>query len=76
MKTFKAGRKRISAEVAGMRDLTGEHVTFILAKSLTGRVGWKIMAEDEKLNLMVNRKVLEQVISRIRWEIIESSINS
>ena len=73
-RSFKAGRKRISVEMTGVGDLAGQEVTFILAKSLAGRVGWKIMTEDEKLNLRVNWEVLEQVISRIRWEMSMQNI--
>ena len=47
-------------------DLTGQEVTFLLAKTLSGRMGWKIMTEDEELSLRINGKGVEQVMRRIR----------
>jgi len=47
-------------------DLTGKEVTFLIKKSLSGRVGWKIMPEDDNLNLKINATILEQVMARIR----------
>ena len=47
-------------------DLIGKEVSFTIKKSLTGRIGWKIMPEDENLNLKMNAYVLEQVMNRIR----------
>ena len=44
----------------------GQEVSFTIKKSLSGRVGWKIMPEEENLNLRVNASVLEQVMNRIR----------
>ena len=49
-------------------DLTGKEVTFLIKKSLSGRVGWKIMPEDDNLNLKINATILEQVMARIRWK--------
>ena len=53
-----------------MLDLTGKEVTFLIKKSLSGRIGWKIMPEDDNLNLKINATILEQVMARIRWEIL------
>ena len=38
----------------------------MLAKTLSGRMGWKIMTEDEELSLRINGKGVEQVMRRIR----------
>lgn len=53
---------------AAILDLTGKEVTFLIKKSLSGRVGWKIMPEDDNLNLKINATILEQVMARIRWK--------
>ena len=50
-----------------MLDLTGKEVSFLIKKSMSGRVGWKIVPEDDNLNLKINATILEQVMSRIRW---------
>lgn len=49
-----------------MLDLTGKEVSFLIKKSMSGRVGWKIMPVDDNLNLKINATILEQVMSRIR----------
>jgi len=41
-------------------------VTFIVRKSMLGRIGWKIMPEDENLDLKMNKDILGQVLERIR----------
>ena len=51
-------------------DLTGQEVTFLLAKTLSGRMGWKIMTEDEELSLRINIKGVEQVMRRIRLAVL------
>ena len=48
-------------------DLRGQEVTFLIRKSLSGRIGWKIMPEDESLNLRINFGCVEQVMQRIRY---------
>ena len=53
-------------------DLTGREITFLIKKSVGGRVGWKIMPEEENLNLKINRHVLETVMNRIRSGINQS----
>ena len=40
---------------------------FLIAKTMSGRVGWKIMAEDENINIRMNREGVEQVMQRLRW---------
>merc|ERR1711936_704850 len=54
------------AQEAAVLDLTGKEVSFLIKKSMSGRVGWKIMPEDDNLNLKINATILEQVMSRIR----------
>jgi len=44
----------------------GTEVTFLIRKSMSGRIGWKIMPEDENLNLRLNKNILEEVMSRVR----------
>ena len=46
--------------------LTRKEVTFKVKKTTTGRMGWKIMPEDEGLNLKINKDVMDQVMDRIR----------
>ena len=50
--------------------LSGQEVIFLIAKTMSGRVGWKIMAEDENMNMRMNREWVDQVMQRIRWFII------
>ena len=47
-------------------DLKGQEVTFLIKKSLSGRIGWKIMSEDETLNMNMCSACVEQVMERIR----------
>ena len=47
-------------------DLRGQEVTFLIRRSMSGRIGWKIMPEDETLNLRMNCGCLEQIMQRIR----------
>ena len=47
-------------------DFRGKEVTFLIRKSMSGRIGWKIMPEDETLNLRMNRGCMEQIMQRIR----------
>lgn len=55
-----------SYQEAPLINLTGTEVTFLVKKSLSGRIGWKIMPEDDNLNLKINAQILEQVMARIR----------
>jgi len=66
-RSFRASREK-SVDKYGHQemDLIGKEVSFTIKKSLTGRIGWKIMPEDENLNLKMNAYVLEQVMNRIR----------
>ena len=45
--------------------MTGKEITFRVKKSTLGRVGWKIMPEDDSLNLKMNKEILSQVLERI-----------
>jgi len=44
----------------------GREVTFKIKKTTLGRIGWKIMPDDESLNLRMNKEILDQVLDRIR----------
>ena len=44
----------------------GEWVTFVIRKSLTGRMGWKIMTDNEDMNLRLNKDTIEMVTEKIR----------
>ena len=46
--------------------MAGQEVTFKIKKSTLGRIGWKIMPEDDSLNLKMNKDILNQVLERIR----------
>ena len=43
-----------------------KEVTFKVKKSTMGRTGWKIMPEDELLNLKINKEIMDQVLDKIR----------
>ena len=47
--------------------IRGEWVTFLIRKSVLGRSGWKIMTENENMNLRLNRETIEMVTEKIRW---------
>ncbi|XP_023337850.1 uncharacterized protein LOC111708643 [Eurytemora carolleeae] len=66
-RSFRASREK-SVDTVGcdILNLSGQEVTFIIKKSVSGRIGWKIMPVDENLNLRMNANVLEQVMNRIR----------
>jgi len=46
--------------------VSGQEVTFRIKKSTLGRIGWKIMPEDDSMNLKMNQDILNQVLDRIR----------
>ena len=46
--------------------MLNNEITFKVKKSKLGRTGWKIMPEDETLNLKINRNILNDVLERIR----------
>ena len=46
--------------------IKAEWVTFLIRKSVVGRNGWKIMTENENMNLRVNRETIEMVTEKIR----------
>ena len=52
--------------------IRGEWVTFLIRKSLTGRSGWRIMTENENMNLRVNRETIEMVTEKIRSAVINN----
>ena len=47
--------------------IRGEWVTFLIKKSVIGRNGWKIMTENEAMNLRLNRETIEMVTEKIRY---------
>ena len=55
-------RERVEAPVM----MLNNEITFKVKKSKLGRTGWKIMPEDETLNLKINRNILNEVLERIR----------
>eukprot|EP00092_Neocalanus_flemingeri_P001436 GFUD01001534.1.p1 GENE.GFUD01001534.1~~GFUD01001534.1.p1 ORF type:complete len:196 (-),score=72.29 GFUD01001534.1:121-708(-) len=66
-RSFRAARERIQQQVEEPElNLRGQEVTFLIKKSLAGRIGWKIMPEDEKMNMKMNKECVEQVMERIR----------
>ena len=46
--------------------MLNNEITFKVKKSKLGRTGWKIMPEDDTMNLRVNKKILDEVLERIR----------
>ena len=46
--------------------VAGQEVIFRIKKSTLGRVGWRIMPEDDSLNLKMNEDILNQFLERIR----------
>jgi hypothetical protein len=66
-RSFRAGREKVEKEMAEVGpDLRGQEVTFLIRRSMSGRIGWKIIPEDETLNLRMNCGCVEQVMQRIR----------
>ena len=41
-------------------------VTFRVKKNTKGRSGWKIMPEDEGINLQINKEVLDKCLERLK----------
>ena len=46
--------------------MLNNEISFKVKKSKLGRTGWKIMPEDETMNLRINKKILDEVLDRIR----------
>ena len=53
-------------KMEGPMMMLNNEITFRVKKSKLGRTGWKIMPEDEAMNLRVNKKILDEVLERIR----------
>ena len=51
--------------------VAGQEVAFRIKKSTLGRIGWRIMPEDDSLNLKMNQDILNQVLEKIRYETSE-----
>ena len=43
-----------------------KEITVKVKKTTLGRTGWKIMPEDDSLNLKMNKDIMDQVLDRIR----------
>lgn len=69
--SFRQARDR-AADLLGKRPTPSpklpprREVTFRVKKTETGRSGWKIMPEDESLNLKINKDVLNQCLDRLK----------
>ena len=67
------GKKKINVFCQVVSDrsasvpIRGEWVTFLIKKSVIGRNGWKIMTENEAMNLRLNRETIEMVTEKIRY---------
>merc|ERR1711997_587278 len=68
--SFRAAREKTSDLVREKVEtpvlMLNNEITFKVKKSKLGRAGWKIMPEDETLNLRINRNILSDVLERIR----------
>lgn len=67
--SFRAGREKVTEKVEKMEPpmmMLNNEITFKVKKSKLGRTGWKIMPEDDTMNLRVNKKILDEVLERIR----------
>merc|ERR1712110_2151 len=68
--SFRAAREKTSDLVREKVEtpvmMLNNEITFKVKKSKLGRTGWKIMPEDETLNLKINRNILNDVLERIR----------
>ena len=71
--SIKHKRKRIVLQVIyilqnphSSEPVSGEWVTFVIRKSMTGRMGWKIMTENENMNFRVNRDTIDTITEKIR----------
>jgi len=68
-KSFRAAREKIDKVVSdrcASVPIRQEWVTFLIKKSVIGRNGWKIMTENEEMNLRLNRETIEMVTEKIR----------
>jgi len=45
---------------------SGREISFKVKKTMMGRIGWRIMPEDDSLNLKMNKDILNQVLERIK----------
>merc|ERR1719150_2936829 len=45
---------------------SGKEISFKVKKTMMGRIGWRIMPEDDSLNLKMNKDILNQVLERIK----------
>jgi len=45
---------------------SGREISFKVKKTMMGRIGWRIMPEDDSLNLKMNKDILNQVLESIK----------
>ena len=50
--------------------LSGQSVSVIIKQYLPGKGGWKIMPEDQNIDLRTNHEVVEQVLARLRCSLV------
>ena len=48
--------------------VSGQFLTFLVSKSIAGRIGWKVMAEQENIDLQTNQAGVAAVMERIRYK--------
>merc|ERR1711892_1217476 len=67
-RSFRASRERSSEQAATepAPSLSGQSVSVIIKQYLPGKGGWKIMPEDQNIDLRTNHEVVEQVLARLR----------
>merc|ERR1719458_593422 len=46
---------------------SGREISFKVKKTMMGRIGWRIMPEDDSLNLKMNKDILNQVLESIKY---------
>ena len=70
--SFRAAREKVTEKSEKIEKLESpvmmlnKEISFKVKKSKLGRTGWKIMPEDETMNLKINKKILDEVLERIR----------
>jgi len=60
----KSVEKIVEPEVE--ESFSGREISFKVKKAMMGRIGWRIMPEDDSLNLKMNKDILNQVLERIK----------
>jgi len=60
----KSAEKIVEPEVE--ETFSGREISFKVKKTMMGRIGWRIMPEDDSLNLKMNKDILNQVLESIK----------